>query len=207
MEMRDWIPVGEGLPGANVDVLVSVQDIDEGGHVFIGIDCILDEVDGSVWGTYHRAKERVLAWMPMPSIYQPQSSDGIKGAGNPIEDSPEEGVQKMDDIRTQCTLSDIKELRRLIVENPDLPLLVFCGENPWTGEYQYETADIATASIEELTLYKDRWLDKDEYGEELSEDLSYRGEYEDLSDREFTEMIDKKVAGTEFTRAIVIYVG
>lgn len=86
MEMRDWIPVGEGLPGANVDVLVSVQDIDEGGHVFIGIDCILDEVDGLVWGTYHRAKERVLAWMPMPPAYQPkqkkdplsQMDDGIK---------------------------------------------------------------------------------------------------------------------------------
>lgn len=207
MEMRGWIPVGEGLPGANVDVLVSVQDIDEGGHVFIGIDCILDEADGSVWGTYHRAKERVLAWMPMPSIYQPQLSNGIKGAGSSIEDSPGKGAQKMDDIRALCTLSDTKGLRRLIVENPDLPLLVFCGEDSWSGEYQYETANAATARIEELTLYKDRWLDKDEYGEELSDDLSYREEYEDLSDREFAEMIDKKVAGTEFTRAIVIYVG
>lgn len=72
MDEKDWVPVEERLPVANVDVLVSIQNMEDGRHVFMSIDCILDELDGPFWGTHHRATERVLAWMPLPPRYQPE---------------------------------------------------------------------------------------------------------------------------------------
>lgn len=61
--------------------------------------------------------------------------------------------------------------------------------------------------IKYLTLYKDVWIDAEEYRDILSNDLCEESEYVSLSDKEYYKMIDEKVAGTEFCKAIVIYVG
>lgn len=106
-----------------------------------------------------------------------------------------------------CSLNDTAELRNLILENPELPLLIFCGEDSWHDEYPYEQADASGGEIKELTLYNDWWLDKDDYEDKLSDDLCDKKEYKDLSDEEYNNMIKKKVAETEFVKAIVIYVG
>ena len=99
------------------------------------------------------------------------------------------------------------ELRGLILGNPGLPLLIFCGEEAWGGEYVYEKADVTKAEIKELTLYGDYWLDREEYVEQLADAMSGREEYKGLPDGEYWQMAEEKAAGAEFVKAIVIYVG
>lgn len=105
------------------------------------------------------------------------------------------------------SLNDTSVLKKLILENPDLPLLIFAGEDAWRGDWSYNQVDASRGRVEELTLYGDRWMDRDDYEEELTDDLCDEEEYKNLSDEEYFKMIEQKVAETEFCRAIVIYVG
>lgn len=113
----------------------------------------------------------------------------------------------MNNTSLNYSLNDTTELRKLILENPDLPLLIFCGEDSWHDEYPYEQVDASNGEIKELTLYNDLWVDKDYYEGKLSDDLYDKEEYRDLSDEEYNKMIRQKIAETEFVKAIVIYVG
>lgn len=113
----------------------------------------------------------------------------------------------MNSTNLNCSLNDTAVLRNLILENPDLPLLIFCGEDSWHDEYPYEQADASGGEIKELTLYNEWWLDKEDYEDKLLDDLYDQEEYKSLSDEEYNQMIRQKVAETEFVRAIVIYVG
>lgn len=113
----------------------------------------------------------------------------------------------MNNTNFDCSLNDTTELRKLIIENPDLPLIVFCSDECNDGDYCYEYADVYNTSITELTIYDDHWLSKDDYEDKLSDDLCDKEEYKDLSDEEYNKMIKQKIAETEFVKAIVIYVG
>lgn len=105
------------------------------------------------------------------------------------------------------SLNDTSHLRKLILDNPDLPLLIFCGEDSNTGEFAFEQAQVHAVVVDELTLYKETWIDKDEFRERLSESLCDEEAYQDLSDGAFDQMINEMVGVTEFTKAIIIYVG
>ena len=112
----------------------------------------------------------------------------------------------MNNTKFGCSLNDITELRKLIIENPELPLLVFCGEEAWCSDYAYSQADVRSCSVQSLTLYADdTWVDEDEYEEILRYNLC--DDYADLSDEEYDKMIEQKIAETEFVKAIVIYAG
>lgn len=113
----------------------------------------------------------------------------------------------MDKTNLSCSLDDTAGLRQLIIENPELPLLVFCGEDAWSGEYPYEKADASGGEIKELTLYKGYWMDKDDYEESLADGLCSQGEYKGLPEEEYWQIVKQKVAETEFVKAIVIYAG
>lgn len=113
----------------------------------------------------------------------------------------------MSNLKNMCSMRDTTVLRNLILENPDLPILIFCGEEAWSGEYGYTQADARSGKIEKLTLYDDLWLTEDDYKEKLADDLADDEEYKKLSDEDFWKMIDKKVEGTEFVEAIVLYIG
>ena len=113
----------------------------------------------------------------------------------------------MNITKLPVSLEDTTELRKLIIENPDLPLLIFCGEEAYSGEFPYESNTDVRCDIQELTLYKDYWIPKDEYEEQLRDDLCDEEEYIGMKDDEYDKMIDKKVNETEFVNAIVIYVG
>ena len=113
----------------------------------------------------------------------------------------------MNNTNLNCSLNDTTKLRNLIIENPDLPLLIFCGEDSWTDEYPYQQADVGKVGIQELTLYNDWWLDKEDYEDKLSDYLCNLEEYKDLSDEDYNKIIKRKVEETEFVKAIVIYVG
>ena len=117
----------------------------------------------------------------------------------------------MNNTKLPVSLKDTTELRKLIIENPDLPLIIFCGEESWDGEHVYNSASASKGSIQELTLYDDGydsiWMEKEDYAERLSYDLCDKEEYEDMTDEEYDKMIADKVAKAEFVKAIVIYVG
>lgn len=105
-----------------------------------------------------------------------------------------------------CSLKDTTVLRNLILENPELPIIIFCGEDSWNGDYQYCQVSSTNGEIESLILYGDVWLDKDDYREKLADDLCDEEEYKDLSDEEYEKMIDKKVDESEFVKAIVLWI-
>lgn len=112
----------------------------------------------------------------------------------------------MNNTKLNCSLNDTTILRNLILENPELPVLIFCGEEAWDGEHYYSQADVGKAGIEELTLYKDMWVDKEDYRDKLTDDLSDNEDYINMTDSEYDKMIDEKIAETEFVKAIVIWV-
>ncbi len=113
----------------------------------------------------------------------------------------------MNNTKLPCSINNTRILRKLILENPSLPILIFCGEEAWSGEYQYEQTETRKIIIRELILFNDYWLEKDDYRTQLEENLNCEKEYESLSEEEFDQMIQKKVEETEFVKAIVIYVG
>ena len=111
----------------------------------------------------------------------------------------------MNNTNLPVSLEDTTELRKLIIDKPDLPLIVFCGDDSWHDWYPYEKANVNSCNIKELTLYNDWWLDKEDYGDTLHLDLAE--EYVGMTDEEYDKMVDQKVNETEFVKAIVIYVG
>lgn len=106
-----------------------------------------------------------------------------------------------------CSLNDTTILRNLILEHPDLPVLIFCGEEAWQGEYGYNQADASFGKVEKLTLYGETWLNEDDYDEKLRNDLADEEEYKYMTDNEFDEMVNQRIKETEFVEAIVIWVG
>ena len=110
-------------------------------------------------------------------------------------------------LMTFMTQKDCATLKKLIVENPEAPLLIFAGENANCGEYQYESVPSGSAFLEEITMYGDQWLNKDDFEEVLRDDMANDEQYENLSDEEFDNEVAKIVAETAFVKAIVIYVG
>lgn len=113
----------------------------------------------------------------------------------------------IDNNKFNFSLHDTLNLRQLILENPDLPLVIFVGEDAWQGEYSYNDAPASKGSIQTLTMYNDCWMDEDDYEDNLRNDLCDYEEYIDMSDEEFNAMIDKRIAETIFCQAIVVYVG
>ena len=114
----------------------------------------------------------------------------------------------MNNTNLPVSLEDTTELRKLIIENPDLPLLFFVGDDAYHDEgYQYSMAYASNAEIQKLTFYSDYWIPKDEYNEQLHDDLCDEEEYKDMTDEEYDKMVDQKVNETEFVKTIVIYVG
>lgn len=105
------------------------------------------------------------------------------------------------------SLENTNKLKELIVNNPELPLLIFVGEEAYTDEFSYNMAEVNFVGIEELTVYKDFYIEKEEYEEELIDDLSDVEEFKELSDTEYFKMIKQKVEEAEYTKAIVVNVG
>ena len=110
-------------------------------------------------------------------------------------------------LMTLMTQQDCTTLKKLIIENPEAPLLIFAGEYATTGVYRYESVPSGDAFLEEITMYGDQWLNKDDFEEVLGDDMANDKQYENLSDEELDDEIAKIVAKTAFVNAIVLYVG
>lgn len=111
-------------------------------------------------------------------------------------------------------LNECQELKRLIAENPDLPLAFFSED---TGDYSsgYISCSAVTAEKSEvLDCYqeindKKAFVGRDEFEEELQEMLCGIDEYRDLSDEEFDEIFrqEKSKYDDKWKDCIIVYVG
>lgn len=111
------------------------------------------------------------------------------------------------ELKNLMTDKDCKELKELIINNPEAPLLIFCGEGAWTDECSYESQTDMYLKLEPVTLYNDMWLSKEDYEEKLRDDMADDPDYENLSDEEFDKAADKIVTEAAFVNTICIYVG
>lgn len=111
------------------------------------------------------------------------------------------------ELKNYMTQKDCKDLKELIISNPEAPLLIFAGEEANSREYSYESVDAGYVTLRQITIYGEQWLDKDDFEEVLRDDMAYDERYENLSDEEFDAAFAKIKAETAFVEAIVIYVG
>lgn len=105
---------------------------------------------------------------------------------------------KMLDLMTKY---DCKDLKKMIVENPELPLLIFCGEDSYYDDgYGYCSQQDARVCIQELVLYNNEWIEKSDYRDKLKTDG-------DFSNEEFDKYLDKLVEEVQAIKAICVWVG
>lgn len=109
----------------------------------------------------------------------------------------------MNETKIAASLDDTEALRKLILDNPDLPLIIFCGEESYAGEYSYNIAEINKISVEEMTYHGEYYVKKEDYQDILFEKLENAYETEE----QLSHAVSNLMNDTEFLRAIVIYVG
>lgn len=101
-----------------------------------------------------------------------------------------------------------KELRKLILDNPDLPLITFVSEDSNRGDYSYELAYVTSVTLDELAIWNDeQWMNKDDYEENLAYLLATDYAYKNLTDYQFDNLVKAQMKEVEFVKAIVIYIG
>lgn len=100
-------------------------------------------------------------------------------------------------------IHDSNHLRKLILENPDLPIVVLVGEDASCGDYYYTYCSRVSATIDEIldckTPFRDCYVfsDRDDFREAIESYIADIPEYEKLSDSEYAELVDKEVAKYE----------
>lgn len=105
----------------------------------------------------------------------------------------------------QGILAENKELKKLILENPDLPLLAFATEDANSGEWSTELASLRCGKGIVLDATVDCWLprddrvytDDDDLEEDIRDVLWNEDEYKAMSDAEFDRIVDEKMKALE----------
>lgn len=109
----------------------------------------------------------------------------------------------MNNTSIGTSLDDTYELRKTILDNPDLPLVIFAGEESYCGEYSYNLAEISSVKIEELTFEGEWYIEKSDFKDKLLDKLE--DEYD--TDEKLNHAVENIMNETEFIKAIVVYVG
>lgn len=111
-------------------------------------------------------------------------------------------------------IHDIPKLRKLILENPDLPITVIAGAYANSGDYGYEYCHNVNCRIEEilegtLPFDNDNFVfdDRIEFEERLANYLSKTPEGQKCSDEEFEALLKSELAKYEpcWIKVIAIY--
>ena len=106
------------------------------------------------------------------------------------------------------------ELRKLILENPELPLAVFAGQNACDYDWNSMLCTDVRAYIGEFldceqTINDERvYDDRDEFEDDVRDYYELTDECEHMSDDEFDAFIAEKLKEYEshWTKCIVLYV-
>lgn len=98
-------------------------------------------------------------------------------------------------------IKDSAELRRLIAENPDLPIAVLCGEDAASDDYSYTYCSSVTCSVDEIldceTPYDNNGIiesDRDNFYERMQDWLSDQPVYDNMTNDEFEAALKAEIA-------------
>ena len=112
--------------------------------------------------------------------------------------------------RPTSLLTASDELRKLVIENPDLPLLIFAGEDCNTGDYCYTTCSDCHAELGEFLDCMQEVKDERVYTarEDFQADLEDNYYDFDGSDKEFEQFIENRMMEYEpyWRKCIILYV-
>lgn len=96
-------------------------------------------------------------------------------------------------------LHSADELKQLIAENPDLPIVVFAGDAANTGDYSYMSCSYIKAykgefldcaqTVNDCMCYTDR----DDFEEAVADSLASEEQYRDLPYDEFNFLVERTV--------------
>lgn len=105
----------------------------------------------------------------------------------------------------------MNELRKLILQNPDLPIMVCCGEEAYTGEWHYECHFDYSCAIVECTWFGDKYFDDrqeliDYILENIMDNATFDTFFNDKEREEWAENYIKE-HNIVFEKYIQIYVG
>ncbi len=98
---------------------------------------------------------------------------------------------------------DSAELRKLIAENPDLPIVVLVGEYAYSGEWGYEYCSNVSCGVEVILDCEIPFgdgivpTDKEIFKESLADHLISLPGIEDLTDEEFDTRLKEELAKYE----------
>ena len=113
--------------------------------------------------------------------------------------------------RTYSLAKNSDELKRLILENPDLPIVVLANEDSTSGNWYWTYCSSVSFGIDEILDcdycdYDDTvFTDRDRL-EEYVRDMTYE-EYRDKTDEEYERAVKDKLAELEpyWKKVITIY--
>lgn len=108
-------------------------------------------------------------------------------------------------------IHDASELRKLIAENPDLPIVVLAGDEANSGDYSWMYCSDVSCNIEYMldvrTPYDREYVftDKDDFEERVSDCLY--DDNKDMPDEDYDELVRSEVAKYEpyWRKVITIY--
>ncbi len=98
---------------------------------------------------------------------------------------------------------DITALRKLIAENPNLPIVVLANDTANTGDYNWmycETVSCQIGEVLDCDLPFDSnyvYTDREEFKEDLADYLSCLPETENLLGADFNRFVDDELAEYE----------
>lgn len=109
-------------------------------------------------------------------------------------------------------LHSTEDLRKLIIDNSDLPLLVFAGEDANNGDYPYMSCSCINSYIGEFldcsqTISEICYTDRDDFEHDLAD---YLCDFEDgaaMTDAEFDARLKQELAKYEpyWKKCIILY--
>ena len=111
-------------------------------------------------------------------------------------------------------LHSTEDLRKLIIENPDLPLLVFAGENANNEDYPYMSCFCVKSCIGEFldcsqTINDCRcYTDRDDFEKDLADCLNDFEDFATMTYVEFEARLKQELAKYEpyWKKCIILYV-
>ena len=117
----------------------------------------------------------------------------------------------MNNFRSYAFGKNSDELKRLILENPDLPIVVLAGEESWDGDHCWTFCSSISFHIDEildcdfLDYHDCVFTDRGRLEERIEDDLY--NDYHDGPEEEYEAAINRKLQELEpyWTKVIAIY--
>lgn len=99
------------------------------------------------------------------------------------------------------SLLDSTELKNIIINNPELPIIIKVKENTYNN---YRNCTNVKCIIESVVLHNNQWETLDEFEENIRNEFGENNRYHEYSDRDYEIEIDNIVVNAPSIKAIII---